>query len=120
MRLHFPALPMNAVLHLPDDSVERLAHRHVGVLAGLVGGDDLAAGHVDVHAHLEQVALALVAVDLLDHHMAAGDPGVEIPQLRRQFLDTCVHRRGVLHAAIGDLGLSHVFQTPGELFCSTR
>src|SRR5258706_3087395 len=106
----FPPAP-HGVLELPGRNVEGVRDRHVRVLAGLMGGDDLVAGDVKVDVHLEEISLVLVLVGFDHHHVATGNAGVQLVQAGRELRDPRIHRLRVRHAAVGDLGLGHTFKT---------
>jgi len=104
---HDAARAAQVVLEAARSGVERIAHRNIDILVGMVLGrvalhDDLAFRYHEMHGHVIKPALAMVPMVLLDDDMAAGDPRVK--ELQR--LDVLANPRldsgGCRHVTKGD------------------
>jgi hypothetical protein len=96
-----PAPAPDVILEAATGGVERIAEGDEHVLVGMVkvlvaAHHHLAARHDHLHANARQSAVAMVAVGLRDHHLAAGDAAVELFQvgdlLERRRPHRLVHR----------------------------
>ena len=92
------AQPLGVVLQLAPGSIEGIVHGLVGVLVrgalSMVAVDhDVLAGHVQVQVDVEMLALLMMPVRLLHHHVAAGDAIEELLELVRVVAD--VRREGI-------------------------
>jgi hypothetical protein len=91
-----PALS-DVILEPAYGGVEGIPERDIRVLVGVisrpgVGHRQLFAGRIDLDPDPEQIALAVMAMLLLDGHPATGDPIGEALELRRLFPDPGLDR----------------------------
>jgi hypothetical protein len=102
MRWHVVALYLasftpHEVLHPPSHGVKGVSCSHEGilmsvVLAMLVVYHEFLAGHVDVHAYVEEIATMLVSMELLHDHPATDYVVAESFELVYTFVDICFQR----------------------------
>src|SRR5579862_1732488 len=73
------------------------------VLSGIPTDDDRRARHDELDPHMEQLALMMVPVALLDHHLTAGDAVEELLELLDAPRDLGFQGRRSRHVAERDL-----------------
>src|SRR5437870_1372570 len=78
--------------------------------------DDDVAGQAHADVHIEQPALSVALMGLLDHDMAAGDSGAELLQTAGELTDAVLEHAGREHVPEGDLdGKAHKGRSPGDV-----
>jgi nucleotide-binding universal stress UspA family protein len=113
--LDVAALLAAVVLELAPRRAEGVAQGDLKVFVVLVGNDDLAAGHPNVDARGQLLAVPLVPAGQLEHHVAARDVGIEAVEFFRLLADGAGEGIGVRDAVQGDLewGLHERHSSPG-------
>src|SRR3972149_5529232 len=99
MRLDVAALAPGVVLQLAPGGVESIAHGDERVFVALAVDRDFRARALDVDPHHELLALLLVAGRGLDHHAAAHDVPMELPEFRGLLANRGLEGRRMRHAA---------------------
>ena len=102
------AAPLQSILELTSGGVERFANQRLQRLVqvdavGRAGDDHFAEGCRDVEAHAELPALVLMAVRLVEDHVAALDQLTGVCQALGALLDQRFYCGGGGQAAEGDL-----------------
>lgn len=102
VQLHLAAPLANMVFEQPADGIERVPNRDIGVLMRMMGrrvaaDDDLAAGHTEVYANVEQIALLAAKMAVFDDDPAGGDPIEEAFELLGAAAYACRYRFRAVH-----------------------
>src|SRR5687768_8450409 len=103
MALDVAALAAHVVLQPTPCGVEGVAQGDLHLLVVLMRDGDFAARHLEIDAHVELLALALVARAELDHDAAAYDVVVIALELFRLLADRPIQGVGLCNAVQRDL-----------------